>query len=555
METLEGYNTRFEKLKPKIQITGSRYYTTTQTSSDKGIKNAITFFKKAARQLPVQQSTKSVKEITPTAESTVINGNKTQNIQPTATNDFDGKEFNRNDNPNDKPEIETVKSSLESDQNPILSPSNLPTPVPQKNNPIPEQRISDRINQPLPNTPINDKLDNVQTIIKPITETISEPPPKIINEEIDTTHSTGIDSANIASHDDREISLAPRSESDESNNSQQDNNTKVLEEDVNRESLSEEFNDHPKNLTNNGLSTDLDSTLNSHTDVKKLSPYYKTESPINPSAHIIKPDTDSYILKESLSITNAETDPQSSTNQKNDNNAEHFASGVQELTRDITEEESEKILKPERKYVLNHLKDNSNKPQTIRHHNHLDTYSANKTGQEMIGVQGFAGDISEKQRIESRKSNQSNPLQEKHKIPEQITSVGSVHIEKHKQSEEFRKTLSTKGPPNQLFTKIDSGDKVTYVTSENIIYIYDKLLKTTNEYQKSINNLEKMRKVRIENGVLQIMFDGKFESVTEPDLDKYYEHVKKPAERTKTFFRDMMEASLAVLNDIGGVIH
>jgi len=452
METLEGYYTTFDKLEPKIKITGSQEYTTKQTkSTDNKILTAIEFFKKAARQLPVQPSANPVNEIT----HDVINGNKDQHIQPIATNGSTEKEFN----PNNKRKIETVKNS---------------------------------------------------SIIKPTPETISENPPEITNEEIDTPHSTGIDSANIASHDDREISLALRSESDESNNSQQDNNTKVLENDANRESLSEEFNEHPKNLTNNGLSTDLDSTLNSQTDVNILSTGSNKESLINSSSSsdenpdLIHPPSTKTIYSPIIKQPEDSTD-ESNKLPKPDQNGD--------LTNHIVENTD-----PQIRIEQNPLNDGSN----LRHHNHLDIDS------------------------------QSNP--QKHKIPEQITSVGSVHIENHNQPEEFIKTLSTKGPPNQLFTKIDSGDKVTYVTSENIIYIYDKILNTTNEYQKSINNLEKMRKVRIENGVLQIMFDGKFESVTEPDLDKYYEHVKKPEERTKTFFKDMMDASLAVLNDIGGVI-
>jgi hypothetical protein len=110
---------------------------------------------------------------------------------------------------------------------------------------------------------------------------------------------------------------------------------------------------------------------------------------------------------------------------------------------------------------------------------------------------------------------------------------------------------NTENAPAQT-TEIDSGDTVTYITPQRLVYIYNKRTRTIYEYEESLENKEdNLREVRLEGeNTFQIKIGDMFETINESNIKEYYKFVTENNEITKYFFRDMLNASTAVLKDI-----
>ena len=68
--------------------------------------------------------------------------------------------------------------------------------------------------------------------------------------------------------------------------------------------------------------------------------------------------------------------------------------------------------------------------------------------------------------------------------------------------------------------KIQSGNSVTFVTPDGIVYVYDngKVM----EYEGSLDNIENIREIKLEQNDIQIQKNGNFELLTRENFKDFY---------------------------------
>jgi len=144
------------------------------------------------------------------------------------------------------------------------------------------------------------------------------------------------------------------------------------------------------------------------------------------------------------------------------------------------------------------------------------------------------------------------------KVVDKVPGEGATVVKKNIEAQEDGKGTGKGQPPETAAnapaptTEIDSGDTVTYITPQRLVYIYNKRTGTIYEYEESLENKEdNLREVKLEGeNTFQIKIGDKFETINENNIKEHYKFVTENNEITKYFFRDMLSASTAVLKYI-----
>ena len=98
--------------------------------------------------------------------------------------------------------------------------------------------------------------------------------------------------------------------------------------------------------------------------------------------------------------------------------------------------------------------------------------------------------------------------------------------------------------------KFNSADLITYITPQDIVYIYDKVANVINEYEGGEFENRKLRPVKLsDDGKILVNFNGNFVELSFNNFPELYPSTNKTIQ-TKEFYDYMVKSSKAVLNDI-----